>query len=331
MAGLVNIQIGAEVPVILQLVDGITDQYPQAEIRDNGANLLTTLSLSHQASGVYVPAIGDEYVMPNEVFIKITYIVYSNSGHTTESAIYQRDIDVFYLVDPDDYKATGFSVPNEYDTELVGIQSEVNGLNGEAMRGSDGVPINPLLDDDVRLTALDASISSRADQNPPSQNLNDYKADVSGIPADVWSATTRTLTSFGTLITDIWAYVTRALSSPNDYKADVSGLSTEANATTNKDSIITEVNEIPINPLLTNDARLDNLINLDAAVSDVLAALVVVQADLDNPTQYKADISLLALEATLLVVKGKTDNLKDSWNDPDAVTIAETVLNRVTI
>ena len=36
----------------------------------------------------------------------------------------------------DDYKATGFSVPNEYDTAIGNIQSEVDGLNGEAMRGT---------------------------------------------------------------------------------------------------------------------------------------------------------------------------------------------------
>jgi len=89
-----RITVGQEVPVLLQIEDGATDQYPQAEIRDNEANLLTTLNLSHQASGLYVPS--SAYNMPDEQFIKITYIVYSDSGHTTESAIYLRAVDVFY-------------------------------------------------------------------------------------------------------------------------------------------------------------------------------------------------------------------------------------------
>ena len=80
---MIKIVIGAEVPVLVQIADGATDQFPQAEIRDNEANLLTTLDLSHQASGVYVPAAA--YTMPDETFIKITYIIYSDAGHTTES------------------------------------------------------------------------------------------------------------------------------------------------------------------------------------------------------------------------------------------------------
>lgn len=127
---MISIPQGNEVPVLLQIADGATDQHPQAEIRDDEANLLTTLDLNHQASGVYVPASG--YNMPNEDFIKITYIVYTDAGHTTESAIYLRSIDVFYRIDPDDYKAAGF-----------------------------------------------------ATQNPPSQNLDDYKADVSGITTNM--------------------------------------------------------------------------------------------------------------------------------------------------
>ncbi len=37
-------------------------------------------------------------------------------------------------------KATGFSVPNEYDTVLSAITVDVAGLNGEAMRGTDNAP-----------------------------------------------------------------------------------------------------------------------------------------------------------------------------------------------
>ena len=93
MAGTTKVITGQKLPVLLQLANGVTTQYPQAEIRDSDGNLLITLDLSHEASGMYVSDI--EYTMPNEDFIKITYIVYSDSGHSTESAIYMRDADIF--------------------------------------------------------------------------------------------------------------------------------------------------------------------------------------------------------------------------------------------
>jgi len=110
--------------------------------------------------------------------------------------------------------AVGFAVPNEYDTELTNIQTEVNGLNGEAMRGTDNaniiiptslaeatankneiitevngnaakidlipttpmrgtdsVPVNPLLTTDTRLNNLDAAISTRSSHSDPTTNI----------------------------------------------------------------------------------------------------------------------------------------------------------------
>lgn len=43
------------------------------------------------------------------------------------------------------------------------------------------------------------------------------------------------------------------------------------------------------------------------------AELVAIQADLDNPSQYKADVSGLALESTAQSIKGKTDVI--NWTD----------------
>jgi len=93
MSGMMNINVGSEVPVLLQISDGATNQFPQAEIRDKDGNVLTTLDLSHEASGLYVPS--SPYLMPDEEFIKIIYIVYSDASHTTESLMYLRDCDVF--------------------------------------------------------------------------------------------------------------------------------------------------------------------------------------------------------------------------------------------
>lgn len=93
MAGITQVVVGNQVPVLLQIPDGTSTLYPQAVIRDAEDNLLTTLDLSHADNGVYVPA--SAYTMPDEEFIRVTYIVYTNSGHTTESELYLRDVDVF--------------------------------------------------------------------------------------------------------------------------------------------------------------------------------------------------------------------------------------------
>ncbi len=123
------LEVGDTVPVILQIADGNAGLYPQAEIRDDAANLLVTLDLSHQAEGLYVPAA--PYSMPDEIFIKITYIVYTDAGHTTESDVYLRDIDVFCSINPVDYKATGFAVPNEYDAVLGTLSTEANATSNK--------------------------------------------------------------------------------------------------------------------------------------------------------------------------------------------------------
>lgn len=87
-----KIQVGDPVPVVLQMVQSVSNLYPQAEIRDDAANLLTTLDMTHEASGLYVAA---TYNMPDEEFIKVTYIVYTDAGHTTESTSYLRGFDSF--------------------------------------------------------------------------------------------------------------------------------------------------------------------------------------------------------------------------------------------
>jgi len=103
MSGAVILEVGDVVPVVLQVVDGSTGLYPQAEIRDDQGNLLTTLDLSHEASGLYVP--DSPYQMPNKIFIKVTYITYTDDVHTVESEIYMRDVDIFVSIVPGDYKA----------------------------------------------------------------------------------------------------------------------------------------------------------------------------------------------------------------------------------
>lgn len=84
----------------------------------------------------------------------------------------------------------------------------------------------------------------------------------------------------------------------NDYKATVAGLATEANATTNKNTIVTEVD--------ANETKIDAL----PATGEYDSELTAIQADLDNPNQYKADVSALATEANVDANETKIDLLQ---------------------
>jgi hypothetical protein len=57
----------------------------------------------------------------------------------------------------------------------------------------------------VEIPRLDAAVSSRSSHSA----------------ADVWAVTTRTLTSFGSLVADIWSYVTRTITGGGGSAADV--------------------------------------------------------------------------------------------------------------
>lgn len=60
------------------------------------------------------------------------------------------------------------------------------------------------------------------------------------------------------------------------------------------------------------EAKLDHE---DHGLAALKALMVIVQEDLDDPDQYKADVSELALEATLTAIKG------DGWTDETLVTL----------
>jgi len=141
---------------------------------------------------------------------------------------------------------------------------------------TDNLPASPAPANeyDTELAAI------QADLNNPDQ----YKADVSGIPAAVWAYTTRTLSSFGTLISDIWSHATRTLSAFGFTVA------------TNSDANVTAIK-----------AKTDNLPAIPAPANEYDAELAAIQADLDNPNQYKADVSGLATTTHLQEVEDKVD------------------------
>jgi len=135
-------------------------------------------------------------------------------------------------------------------------------------------------DGDTLKTLSDEIATVQADLDNPDQ----YKADVSGIPAAVWGYATRTLSSFGTLISDIWSHATRTLSAFGFTVATQS----DANVTAIK-------------------AKTDNLPASPAPAGEYDTELASIQADLDNPNQYKADVSGLATTTHLQEVEDKVD------------------------
>lgn len=126
MAVILNIQEGHVVPIELLLCDGAIDQYPQAKVYNQASSLLITINLTHDHQGNYS---GTPYNMPNTDYLKIIFTVFKNVGHTIENEVYERAIDIFYKILPDEFKATGFAVPNEYDTVLTNIKDKTDTLD----------------------------------------------------------------------------------------------------------------------------------------------------------------------------------------------------------
>lgn len=127
-------------------------------------------------------------------------------------------------------------------------------------------------------------------------NPNDCKADVSG------------LSTFdpATDEVDIGKVKGIALISVDDFKADTSNLALEATAQAIK-------------------GKTDNLPASPAASGEYTAALATIQADLDNPSQYKADVSALATSAELAALEAHGDANWGAGAVPSADDIADAV------
>lgn len=176
----------------------------------------------------------------------------------------------------------------------------------------------------------------------PSETIGDYKADVSSL------ATSAALTTVGSNVTSIKTKTDNLPASPaavgsamtlatnaitaaviatdaidaDAIKADAvteiqSGLATDYALSMVGQYIIPVVDDIK--------AKTDNLPASPAASGEYTSALTAIQADLDNPAQYKADVSGLATSSALVTVdsvvdsiKAKTDNLPtDPADDSD--------------
>jgi len=196
--------------------------------------------------------------------------------------------------------ASGYTAPD--NANILNIKAKTDNLPATpadeatltAMKGTGWTGIETLkaikdyVDElETRLTAARAGYLDKLNVSGDLANTNNadaFKADVSGIPAAVWGYATRTLSSFGTLISDIWSHATRTLSAFGFTVATQS----DANVTAIK-------------------AKTDNLPAIPAPANEYDAELAAIQADLDNPNQYKADVSGLATTTHLQEVEDKVD------------------------
>ena len=96
---------GTSVPVTLLLEDGAVDQFPRARIYTNGT-LHAIVDLGHVAEGRYsgtwaTPA------APAKAY-DVMFIVYTNAARTTESLIYNREMEKWQ---PDSLISTAIGLP----------------------------------------------------------------------------------------------------------------------------------------------------------------------------------------------------------------------------
>ena len=204
---------------------------------------------------------------------------------------------------------TGTSgLTSEESTELFSIKSSIKGAD----------------DDDLKDISDQLDVVQADLDNP-----NQYKADVSGLaPAGEYDAEL--------------AAIQADLDNPNQYKADVSALALETTAQAIKgktDNLPTDpADQSAVEAAITTaesnirgadsddlktlsdqldvaQADLDNPDQYKADISGLAPAgeydaeLAAIQADLDDPDQYKADLTSVALEATLQLVKTETDKI----------------------
>ena len=223
-----------------------------------------------------------------------------DSDIDSQLAALQTDLD-----NPTQYKATGFSTHAAADIWAVGTRTLTAGTKdaeidnivtytGTTIPGmittNSGTlnDIEAYIDTEVAAiledtgTTLPASLTTiQADLDSTAQ----YKADVSALATSAALATAQAdLDNVAQYKADVSSLATSAalataqadLDNPSQYKADVSGVATAVNLAT-VDTVVDAIK-----------AKTDNLPTDPADDSDIDGQLATIQADLDNPTQYKA-------------------------------------------
>ena len=176
--------------------------------------------------------------------------------------------------------------PKEWEDQEIIIETFGNASAMHAVDFSDAVAFG--------LSRLDDTVTSRMATFTPltAQQVWEYATrtlSAAGVQA-IWEYTTRTLSSFGTLIADIWANAVRTITDKTGFtitntiptasdiktaleatgsKIDVTNIKVASLNNTDLTAIVSAIEAIPTNPLLTDDDRLDHI---DVDISSRLAA-----------------------------------------------------------
>jgi hypothetical protein len=112
-------KVGESLQLNVQLFDGAENKYPRATLYDaDGSELAASpVDLSHVGSGLYTD---DSVGMPSTEAVRAVYVIYDDAGHTTESSLHARSMDVFAL----EFGAAGLA-------ELEGQIAQDDSLIGE--------------------------------------------------------------------------------------------------------------------------------------------------------------------------------------------------------
>ena len=96
--GISTVEQGEELGLVVQIEDGTSSGlYPRVIVTNDSGSTITggTIDLTAAGTtGMYYNA-GTALTMPNNAFVTATYIIYTDSSHTTESTTYMRAADVF--------------------------------------------------------------------------------------------------------------------------------------------------------------------------------------------------------------------------------------------
>lgn len=109
----------------LQLFNGATNQFPQATLRDADGTELSgsPVNLTHVAKGLYSDS---SIAMPHTAQVDVTYVVYTDSGHTTESTVLGRAMDTFLLETENMSNALIGTIQDSTSTPLVAVIDDTN-------------------------------------------------------------------------------------------------------------------------------------------------------------------------------------------------------------
>ena len=328
----------------MSTVSGVTGLYTMSFTPDAAGAwsvLVTCSSPNRTAVKMFDVGVGVEQASYDTIILLSAALAIHDTDIKTLLAIIQTDLD-----NPNQYKA---------NVSALALEATLTAIKGSGWSTETLKAIKDAVD------AIAGGGTPPADVwNYITRTLTDpdsYKADVSTLALEATLATHNAnmealINALNDLsASDIWGHGTRTLTDPNSYKADISALALEATLAThdsdiktllsaiqsdldNPDQYKANVSALALEATLTaikgggwSSETLKAIYDTIAALNNITAASVwdVGTRTLTDPNSYKADISSLALEATLTAIKGggwTNETLKAIKDAIDALTDA---------